>query len=337
MRKKIFAVLQYFLFLGIGISLMWWQFSKMNALQRLQFRESLLHANYYVVIPITILAILSHISRAMRWKIMLEPMGYYPSTANTFYAIMCGYFANTFVPRAGEILRCTLLGRYEKIPVNKLVGTILIERVFDLFCYFLLIIFTICIQLDTVSGFIENKVLQIKNSETHFPWLPVLLILASAGILIFFFIRWILKRYSQHRHVVKFKGIHLGLKEGFYSIIHLKKRKTFILHSFFIWAMYLLEIYIGFYALAATSGLGLGAAFSVLALATLAMIVAPGGIGTFPVAVQQVLLIYSIDNISFGWLMWGVSTAIIIVVGLISFGLLVYTNKNKNEAKQQNY
>src|SRR6185312_13469535 len=144
----------------------------------------------------------------------------------------------------------------------------------------------------------------------------------------------ILKNYSNHRHIIKLKGIHIGLREGFYSIIRLKKRKVFIFHSFFIWAMYILEIYIGFNALAATSGLGLGAAFSVLSLATLAMIVAPGGIGAFPVAVQQVLLIYSIDNISFGWLMWSVSTGIIIVGGLISFGLLIYNNRKSDEAKQ---
>ncbi len=104
----------------------------------------------------------------MRWKIMMEPMGYYPSTANTFYSTLCGYLANTFIPRAGEIFRCTLLGRYEKIPVNKLIGTILIERVFDLFCYFLIIVFTICIQIDTVSDFVENKVLQITNKQCAF-------------------------------------------------------------------------------------------------------------------------------------------------------------------------
>ena len=85
---------------------------------------------------------------------MIEPMGYHPSTSNTFYATMCGYFANTFIPRAGEILRCTLLSRYEKIPVTKLFGTILVERVFDLFCYFLIIIITICIQIETVSDFV---------------------------------------------------------------------------------------------------------------------------------------------------------------------------------------
>ncbi len=98
--------------------------------------------------------------------------------------------------------------------------------------------------------------------------------------------------------------------------------------------MYLLQIYVGFNALSSTEGLGIPAAFSVLSLATLAMIVAPGGIGAFPVAVQQVLLIYKIDNISFGWLMWGATTGIIIVAGFISFGLLIYNNRKKNEARQ---
>jgi uncharacterized protein (TIRG00374 family) len=334
MRKKIFAVFKYLIFLGIGIFLMWWQLSKMTHEQRLQFTESLKHARYIFILPIAFIAILSHISRAMRWKIMIEPMGYHPSTANTFYSTLCGYFANTFIPRAGEILRCTLLGRYEKIPVNKLIGTILIERVFDLFCYFLIIIFTICIQIDTVSDFVQNKVLQLSKKNAHFPWVQTLLIVAVAVIVIFVFIKWILKNYATHRHILKLKGIHIGLKEGFYSILTLKKRRSFILHSIFIWSMYLLEIYIGFQALSATSGLGLGAAFSVLSLATLAMIVAPGGIGAFPVAVQQVLLIYSIDNISFGWLMWAVTTGIIIVAGSIAFGLLIYTNRKKDEAKR---
>jgi uncharacterized protein (TIRG00374 family) len=301
--------------------------------QRLQFRDSLQHANYFIIIPIIIIAILSHISRAMRWKIMIEHMGYRPSTSNTFYATMCGYFANTFIPRAGEVLRCTLLARYEKIPVNKLIGTILVERFFDLFCYFLIIIFTICIQLNTVSDFIKKKLLLISNKNTVFPWWVILAAFAVAGILLIIFVKWILKRHSNHRHIIKLKGFHIGLKEGFTTILRLKKRKLFILHTAFIWTMYLLEIYVGFYALSATAGLGLAAALSVLTLATLAIIVAPGGIGAFPVAIQQVLLIYSIDNISFGWLMWSVSTGIIIVAGSISFGLLIKNNNKSNEAK----
>lgn len=336
MKKKIFSALKYMVFLGIGIFLVWWQFSKMTGLERIEFRESLKNARYIFIIPVAIIAILSHISRAIRWKILIEPMGYHPSTANTFYATMCGYFANTFVPRGGEILRCTLLGRYEKIPVPKLIGTILVERTFDLFCYFFIVVFTFLIQIRTVSDFVKEKYEQFAGRKPIVPaWAKISIFLVVAGLLFLFF-RWLFKKHANHPHIIKLKGLHISLVEGFSTIIHLKKRKQFIAHTIFIWTMYLMEIYIGFYALAATSSLGFGAAFSVLSLATIAMIVAPGGIGAFPVAVQQVLLIYNIDNISFGWLMWGVTTGIIIVAGLICLGLIIYTNKNKNEEKRYN-
>src|SRR6185312_6041550 len=334
MKKKLLSVLKYIFFLGIGIFLTWWQLSKMTPLQKIQFRESLAHAHYIYLIPVFIITLLGHISRGVRWKILIEPMGYEPKVANTFYTTMCGYFANTFLPRAGEILRCTLLSRYEKIPVTKLFGTILVERIFDLLCYAVLIIITVLIQIETVSDFIKSRLEQIFSHKHQFPvWLVIIIVLAVA-VIIYFIVKLILKKYKEHPYIVKLKGFHLGLKEGFSTILHLKKRKEFFAHTIFIWCCYLFEIYIGFNALSATSSLGIGAAFSVLSLATLAMIVSPGGLGAFPFAVQQVLLVYDVDNISFGWLMWGVTTGIVIVVGIICFGLLIYQNKITNEKKQ---
>ncbi len=331
MKKKLFSFLKYIVFLGIGIFLTWWQFSKMTEVQKIQFRESLSHAHYIYLLPVFIITILGHISRAVRWKILIEPMGYHPKTSNTFYAVMCGYFTNTFLPRVGEILRCTLLAKYEKIPTTKLIGTILVERVFDLLCYFFLIIVTIAIQIETVSDFIKDKINRMIAIKSSFPvWLIIVLIITT-GIVVFLLFKWVFNKYKHHHYVVKLKGFHIGLKEGYSTILHLKKRKTFIAHSVFIWACYLFEIYIGFSALDATSSLSMAAAFSVLSLATLAMIVSPGGLGAFPIAVQQVLLMYNVDNIFFGWLMWGVTTGIIIVVGIISFGLLIYQNRIRNE------
>ena len=336
MKKNIFTAFKYIFFLGLGIFLTWWQLSKMTSSEWTQFKESLLKAHYIVLLPVFIIAILGHISRAMRWKILIEPMGYRPATSNTFYAVMCGYLGNTFLPRAGEILRCTLLSRYEKIPVTKLFGTILLERIFDLLCYFLFIIITFLIQVEVVSDFIRSKIGLLFNQKRAVPlWAVVLIILFFAGIFVLI-VRWTLIRYKNHRYVIKLRGLQVGLKEGFTTILHLKRRPEFIGHTIFIWATYLIEIYIGFSALSATSSLGMGAAFSVLSLATLAMIVSPGGLGAFPIAVQQVLLIYNVDNISFGWLMWGVTTAIILLVGILSFGLLIYQNKNKNEENRLN-
>lgn len=308
----------------------------MTALQKAQFGESLRYANYWLLIPIIILALLSHLSRAVRWKILIEPMGYNPSTAKTFYSIMSGYLLNTFVPRAGEILKCSLLSRYEKIPMNKLIGTILVERTFDLACYLIFIIITILIQINYVGSFVKKKFSQMAAGNQGLSIWIKLLVAAIIIFLVIVFLKWLFKKFAHHRHIINLRGFHIGLKEGFNAIARLKNRGWFIFHTIFIWSMYLLEIYIGFFALSATSHLGIVEACSVLSLATLGMIVSPGGIGAFPLAVQEVLLIYNVDNVSFGWIIWGVSTAIVIVVGLISFGLLMYKSKKLNETKQTN-
>ena len=325
--KKLLSILKYLFFLGIGVFLVWWQFDKMTALQRLQFGESLQRANYWLLIPVIIMSLLSHFSRAVRWKILMEPMGYKPSTANAFYSVMIGYLANTFVPRAGEILKCSMMSRYEKIPLNKLVGTILLERAFDLICYLVLILITILIQIGQVNIFIKEKLNKLgANTATSAFWFKVL-IAALIVLLLIVIIRWVFRKYAGHRHILSIKGFHIGLMEGVRTIIHLKKGKWFLAHTLFIWSMYLLQIYVGFSALSATSHLTIVQACSVLSLATLGMIVAPGGIGAFPLAVQEVLLVYNVDNVSFGWLIWGVSTGIILLGGIVSFILMVIKNK----------
>ncbi len=333
MKKRFFSILKYLFFFGLGIFLVWWQFNKMTATEKEQFGESLQHADYWLLIPVIILAIFSHISRAVRWKILIEPLGYHPSTTTAFYSVMCGYLVNTFIPRGGEIFKCSLMHRYEKIPMNKLIGTILIERVFDLVCYFVLIAFTILVQIKYVSHFVNEKLEKLVSAKngTHL-WFKVIAIILLLIIIIMIF-KWIFKKYAHHRHIISIKGFHLGLSEGFRTIKNLKKRGWFIAHTFFIWMMYLLEIYVGFSALAATSHLTIIHACSILSLATLGMIVSPGGIGAFPLAVEEVLRIYDIHNVSFGWLIWGVSTAIILVGGLICFGMFLYKNKQLHLTK----
>lgn len=301
----------------------------MTPLQKEQFYSSLHNANYLYIIPVFFLAILSHLSRAIRWKILIEPMGYHPTTANSFYSVMVGYFANTFVPRAGEILRCTLLSKYEKIPFTKLVGTVITERIFDFVCYLILIAITVLIQLETVLDFVKEKMNSLSSNGNHYTLYIILGVLIALGFLFYYAINKLLIKHKHHPFVSKIREFTLGLKEGFSTINHLKRKKAFIGHTLFIWTMYLMQIYLGFSALSDTSHLGIKAAFSVLSLSTLAMIISPGGLGAFPVAIQQVLLIYKIDNISFGWLMWAVSTGIVLIVGLISFALIIYTNKNK--------
>ena len=332
MRKRLFSIFQYIFFLGGGIFLVWWQLKSMTADQKTAFLRAFNHANYWLLFPVITAILLGHVSRAMRWKLMMEPLEYKPALKNVFAVVMVGYFANAAIPRLGEILKCTFLARYEKLKVDKLVGTILVERAFDFFCYLIFICITVLIQIDLVGEYVKDKLKLIALAPGFPIWAKLLIVLfILLGIL--FFLRFLFKKFPESKVILKISDFLNGIAEGFKSIATLKKRRAFIMHSLFIWTMYLLEIYMGFYAMEGTAHLSIKAAFSVLSLATLAMIITPGGIGSFPIFVMETLLIYKISptlGIAFGWLMWGIFTGIIIFSGIVALLLLPYMNKNKN-------
>ena len=334
MGKKVCNILQYIIFLGGGIFLIWWQFNKMTPDQITKFKSALAHADYWLMIPVIFMSLASHLSRSIRWRILMAPMGYKPSVFNTFGVTMVGYLANSFVPRLGEILKCTLLGKYEKIPVQKLIGTIVIERLFDILCYFAFIIITVLIQYKLVGTFVANELnTMFSNSKGLSIWIKAILFVAAI-ILLIALLRFFVKRFSESKFIMGLRNFIHGLKEGFSSIKRLQHRGWFLFHTFFIWSMYLLQIYVGFFAIRDVAHLGLDAACAVLTLATLAMIITPGGLGTFPTAIFLVLSLYKIEpstGEAFGWLMWGTTTFIILFFGLISLGLLFFINKKNNK------
>ncbi len=329
MRKKLISALQYIIFLGLGVFLIWWQLKGMTPKDKDLFFESLRNANYWLMPVIVVIALLSHLSRCFRWKILLEPMGYNPRLSNMFCATMVGYLANSAVPRLGEVLKCTILSRYEKLPVDKLFGTIVIERIFDLISFVVFILITLTIQWGAVSSYFQNNA----GSMEAFNWAKLFIILGIATVTILLIV-WFFKKFKENTVVKKIAHFAAGIKEGLLTIRTLKRKKAFLMHTFFIWALYLLQVYIGFSAMQHTSHLGIGPACAVLVLASLAMIITPGGIGAFPFAIMKVLLLYNIaapQGQSFGWLMWGVSTGIVVITGFICLLILPYINKKKLE------
>ena len=334
MTKRIKSILKYGLFIGIGVFLVWWQLKSMTAAEKSEFTNAIRHARYWILIPIAVMSILSHISRSMRWKLLLEPMGYQPALPNVFMATMVGYLANSAIPRLGEILKCTFLARYEKLKVDKLIGTIILERSFDLICYLFFIGITVLFQINMIGDYVSGKLGLFVSQKSDNAWIkftiPVLIVIT--GWLTF---KFLLKRFPENAIVSKINQIISGLLEGFKTIKTLKKPGLFWAHTIFIWTMYLAQIYVGFLGMESTSGLGIGAACSVLTLATLSMIVTPGGIGSFPIFVMQTLIIYGVHEPlgkAFGWLMWGSSTGIIVITGLISLIWMPYYNARKEKA-----
>lgn len=331
MKKKISQLLQYVIFLGGGIFLVWWQLKSMNLEEKNEFYNAIKNANFWILIPISIMSIMSHISRSMRWKLLMEPLDFHPKLRNVFMVTMVGYLANAAIPRLGELLKCTFLARYEKLKLDKLVGTIILERSFDLVCYAIFIAFTVLIQIKIIGSFATEKLDKLFQGNPTLTFLKLGLCMVAI-ILFWFLIRWIIKKNPQNKLINKINLIIKGIFEGLSTIKHMKKKRAFIMHTIFIWCMYLGQIYLGFWGLDSTASLGIGAACSVLSLATLSMIVTPGGIGSFPIFVMQTLMIYGLTSAqgkAFGWLMWSASTGLIVLVGFVSLLLLPVLNKKQ--------
>src|SRR5690606_3553074 len=153
MKKKAVKTLQYVFFLGLGIFLLWLSANNLSAENRQHLANALNNANYWMVLPAMLLLMISHYIRALRWKILIRPLGYNPSAVNTFFATILGYFFNLLVPRLGEVMKCTILARHEKIPADNLIGTMVAERVFDFLCLIIIIIITVFIQFDTIHHY----------------------------------------------------------------------------------------------------------------------------------------------------------------------------------------
>jgi uncharacterized protein (TIRG00374 family) len=244
---------------------------------------------------------------------------------------MVGYFANSAIPRLGEVLKCSLLAKFEKLKIDKLFGTILVERTFDFVCYLLFIGITVLLQIDLIGNYVSGKLNAIGSGGGMPIWLKICIVFVII-ISVVLMLKWLVKKYPSNSLITKLSGFVSGIGAGFKTIQTMKKKRLFLAHTLFIWSMYLLQVYVGFYAMEATAQLSIYAAFSVLTLSTLAMIATPGGMGSFPVFVAQTLLIYGVatpQGKAFGWLLWGANTLIVVIVGLIALLLLPYMNKQK--------
>ncbi len=255
-------------------------------------QRDLLKVDYLYVFMSMIFGGIAYVNRGFRWVILINAIGYNTSKTNSVSAVSLGYFTNLFIPRAGEISRCTALKKSDDIPFDKLFGTILIERVLDfIFLIAFIIISFIWKSAEIVRSINEYQRLDsVDSSNTKFIVLIVIFILT---FLIYIF-RYKIKQLSFYKKFLKFIE---GLKEGFMSIKKMKKKSIFWFHTFSIWIMYFLMTYICFYSIPETSHLGISDGLFLLVLGGIGMVVpAPGGIGSYHLIVMIGLVALQIPD-----------------------------------------
>jgi hypothetical protein len=321
LKKKIFRFAKTFLPLLLGIFLIWYSLSSATPEERRELWNNILLADLKWVYLSVFCGILSHLSRAYRWKYLLEPLGYKPRLANSFMAVMGGYLANLGVPRSGEVLRGATISTYENVPFDKAFGTIVSERIADLAMVLLITTFGFLIQTENLINYFDA------NNINPFISIGILLVLIIIGVIFLNLIR-----RSNHPLMLKIKDFARGLLEGMRSIVRMKKKKEFIFHTLFIWIMYLLMFYVIKYAIPETNSLSLAGFMAAFIVGSVAITTTNGGIGVYPIAMGAVLLLFGVNQQAgeaFGWIMWGSQTLMVVILGGLSLLFLPLYNQKK--------
>lgn len=239
----------------------------------------------------------AYVSRGLRWLVLIDALGYTSTKLNSVAAVSVGYFTNMFIPRAGEISRCTALNQVEKIPVDKLFGTILIERVIDFIFLISLIFLTFLLKFNDIFKFYTTLQAQQTESTGNSNLLLLVAIIPVLVMSFIFFKKW-LKKSSFYDKVLAFID---GLKEGFKSIKNMKRKSAFWFHTFSIWIMYFLMTYICFFCMEETAHLTAGDGLFLLVLGGIGMVIpTPGGVGSYHAIVMIGLSVLGVGTIFLG-------------------------------------
>ncbi len=334
MKANVGTVLKFFIFLAFGILLIWLSFSSIDDESWDKMLMSFKEIKYGWLILSAFLALVGHVSRAIRWKMLLDTFGKKVRLDNTLYSLMIGYLFNMAFPRLGEAARAGFLNRYEKVPFDKAFGTIITERAIDLLCLLILLVVLLIIEFDTIGNFAINDILlpvagKIQDLLTQNILFVVILAVVGIAILV------LMARFFR-TFLNKIQGVLKSLMEGVLSIGKLKNPGGFIFHTVFIWALYFLMVYLVFFAIPGTSHLTPIVGLGVLCFGTFGVIVAPGGLGAYPYIVSNFMALYGVNigvGVAFGWVTWTVQNLLLLITGLISLLMLPLVNKsNENTA-----
>ncbi len=326
-----FKILKYLLFLLIAYALLSLAFKNQNPEELLQ---QLLAVNYSWVIISMIFGLLTMISRSYRWLILLDSLNYKSNIKNSVCAVGIGYLTNIIIPRAGEITRCTTLSKIEKIPFDKLFGTIVLERIIDLLILFTLSIITLIVHFNHFTEFLTSVI--ILNSEKNLTklFLIFLFIMFSFFLIIILF----RKKIKASTLYTKISNFLNGFKEGVNSIKSMKKSLNFWIHTAFIWILYFLMTYVCFFSIEETASLNLTDGLLIMIIGGLGMVVpTQGGIGSYHLAVKIGLVGLGISASSSLLYAFTVHTGQLIITlffGTLSL-LLLFNLKKKNNVSSK--
>lgn len=343
------SIAKFIVFLSVGLAIMYFVYSNQAAAYELECQcdtgksctqtlyQKIMHdfrgANPFWLGGIILAFMVSNVSRALRWNQLIEPLGYRPRVVNTFFATMIGYMVNLALPRAGEIAKPAVVTRYEKVPLDKLVGTIVVDRVFDVLMLLVVTGLTFLLQFQYLYEFLFGAnqpsvecayPMTEANDQATIPWFLLFQIGVGVGLfaLMVILVKW--KTIKETQIAQKILELLRNFASGIQTVFKLKRPGLFIFHTLVIWLMYYLMLYLCFFSYGPTVGLSPTVALLAFTFGTFGMVIpSPGGMGTYQIAVTAALVIYGVgeaDAFAFSNIMFFTIT----LFANILFGILGY-------------
>jgi uncharacterized membrane protein YbhN (UPF0104 family) len=294
MLKKIWPKIRNYVFLALGIWMIYMVFRDVDFVW--MWNEIKQAELGWVGLSLSC-GLIAMLSRAWRWRMLLEPLGYKPNFLHCFYGVAIGYFANIALPRMGEVVRCTILNQSDDVPVNKAFGTVILERLIDLFMLISLILIVLAARWELFGDFFINDVFKLNSDKSNAGKSGSVLLVALLTALIVLGALFLVfrKRLLAVPVFERIRQFLLGLGDGLSSILRMKNQGWFIFHTLFIWVNYFLMTWVCVFSYGPTKLLKAFDGLFLMVVGGLGM-TAPvqGGFGAFHYLVEKALMIYAI-------------------------------------------
>ena len=341
-RKKILKdIFKTILFLGAGVFFIWLSVKNLSKedIQMIFSSMSLVNTpRGWLFITLSVMAIVAaDLIRAARAKLLLKSIGYQPRFSMMFYSVMVCYLANLALPRLGEILRCTFLQRYENVPFQKTLGTVILERAVDFVCWIFLLVVALLLNNGLLSQLIVDQntgtTLQEWFAQKGLSYVGNYLIYAIIlfVILLIILVRVTRNWWQKKAALMKVANFFKGIWHGFISIKDIPNPWHFVFWTVAMWVAYFLGVYLFFNSLPYLQHIGPGAAFTVLVFGTIAFIISQGGLGAYPLITAGIVMLYGISypqGLAAGWIGWILQTAVSVILGFISLAVTSFYQRH---------
>ncbi len=334
MKKRWLNIINFFLFFSLTVVVVYLVF---KGIPWEDFTHKLLDANYFYVIISGVSGLIAFYFRGVRWRLMLEPLGYKPPNKDMLNAVAVGYLANMAIPRFGEVVRCAALNKTNKVPVDQSFGTVITERLVDLIVLFVLLFFVFIFKINFFGRFFDEKVfIPLGSKFSDYGYLLILIVFFTFLGMIVFYVLY--KKFPENKMIHWIKDKIWGMKNGFISILKMEKKWEFLFHTFMIWFFYFIMAYIVFFAIPQTKDLTPIDALFVLVAGSFGM-VAPvqNGFGAYHWIVSLALMMYGLtkeDGLLFATLLHETQVLMILIVGPFA-AYFVFIKKRKTVADEK--